>query len=93
MSISKCSKCGKSMFQIESLTPIGSKRDIITVICHACNTIVGTMEYSSHNEDEEDFKLQIQVLNNKLDTINNNLGQLLNGVRLLYNKIEDVKKS
>jgi Mg2+ and Co2+ transporter CorA len=89
MSISKCPKCGKSIFQIESITPIGSKRDVITVICHNCSSIAGTLDHEPSSKDQEEIKLQMQVINKKLDTINQNIGQLMNGMKLLYKRIDD----
>ncbi len=89
MSVSKCAKCGNGLFQVEAITPIGSNRDILTVICHACNTIAGTVDYHSTAEELNEANLQIQVLSKKLDTINQNVGQLMNGVKLLYSKIDN----
>ena len=88
MSTSKCPKCGKGVFQVESMTPIGAKRDILAVVCHTCSTIVGTVDYLSAADELNETNLQIKVLHNKLDTINQNLGQLINGMKLLYNKVE-----
>ena len=93
MNASKCSKCGNSVFQIESITPIGSKRDILCVVCHSCNSIAGTLDHLPTTDVQEDANLQIKVLNKKLDTINQNIGQIMNGVKLLYNKIDLAKKS
>jgi len=92
MSVSKCSKCGKGIFQIESIMPLGSDRDVLCVICHSCNSIVGTLDYLSATEVQKETNVQIQVLNKKLDTINQNIGQLMNGVKLLYNKIDVTQK-
>ncbi len=92
MSVSKCSKCGKGLFQMEAITPIGSDRDILTVICHSCSTIAGTVDYVSTAEELVETNLQIKLLNNKLDTINQNVGQLMNGVKLLYNQVKQVEK-
>lgn len=86
MSISKCQKCGKSIFQIESLTPIGTDRDILCVMCHNCNTVVGTLDHAAV-EHQNEIGLQIKVINSKLDTINHNIGQLMNGMKLVYTKL------
>ena len=93
MSVSKCSKCGKGIFQIESIMPIGSERDILCVICHHCNSIVGTLDHMSTDDAQKETNVQIQVLNKKLDTINQNIGQLMNGMKLLYNKFENAQKT
>jgi transcription initiation factor IIE alpha subunit len=91
MSTSKCPKCGKGVFQFESMTPIGANRDILTVVCHTCNSIVGTLDYLSSGEEINELKIQINILHKKLDTINQNLGQLMNGMKLLYNKVTNGK--
>jgi hypothetical protein len=92
VNVSKCSKCGKGLFQMEAITPIGSNRDILAVICHSCNSIAGTVDYASTADELAETNLQIQVLSNKLDTINQNVGQLMNGVKLLYNQVNQVEK-
>ena len=90
MSTSKCPKCGKGVFQVESMTPVGANRDILAVVCHTCSAIVGTVDYLSTTDELNETNLQIKVLHNKLDTINQNLGQLMNGMKLLYKKIENL---
>jgi hypothetical protein len=90
LNISKCPKCSKSIFQIESLTPNGSDKNIICVICHQCNSIVGTLDYFQIEEEFKETNMQIQIINKKLDTINQNIGQIINGIKLLANKM--VKK-
>ena len=92
MSISKCPKCDKGMFQIESIAPSGSDSNILCVVCHSCSSIVGTLD-ASNAEEQKETNLQIKVLNKKLDTINHNIGQMMNGVKLIYGKIEKSQKT
>lgn len=92
MGVSKCPKCGKGLFQVESIMPIGYDREIMCIICHACSTIVGTVDGYANNDEQNEINLQFQVLNKKLETVNNNIGQVMNGLKLLYNKFENLKK-
>lgn len=89
MSISRCGKCEKSIFQIESITPIGSERAILCVICHNCNSIAGVLDHAEDEAEGVNLKVQFQILNKKLDTINQNIGQLMNGMKLMYKKLEN----
>lgn len=92
MQSSKCPKCGKGVFQVESITPIGSNRDILCVICHSCSTTVGILDYLASGEEIKDANLQINVLNKKLEIVNQNISKLMNGMKLLYNKVDELKK-
>lgn len=92
MNVSKCPKCSKGVFQIESITPVGSNSDILCVICHNCNTIVGTIDHLYEDECQKETDLQLKVINKKLDTINHNIGQMMNGIKLIYGKIEKSQK-
>lgn len=92
MTVSKCPKCGKGVFQVESLMPYGSDRTILCVICHSCSSILGTLNDVDNQSEFKEMNLQFQVLNKKLETVNNNIGQLMNGLKLLYNKLDGVKK-
>lgn len=89
MNVSKCPNCARSIFQIESITPIGSSRDIICVICHNCNSVVGTLDYISVSDENAKLNNQLGVINKKLETVNNNIGQLMNGLKLVYSKLEN----
>ena len=93
MGVSKCPKCGKGIFQIESIMPIGYDREILSIICHTCNSIVGTVIDFVKSDEQTETNLQFQVLNKKLETVNNNIGQPMNGLKLLYNKLENLKKT
>ena len=77
MNTSKCPKCEKGVFQFESITPIGSKREILNVICHTCSTVVGSLDYCSNGEYQEKTDKQISEINHKLNVINQNLGKVL----------------
>lgn len=88
MNVSKCPKCATTIFQIESITPHGTDRNIICVICHNCNTVVGSLDYLSVSEEHKKTRLQLDAVNKKLDTINNNIGQLMNGLKLVYSKLD-----
>lgn len=92
MTISRCPKCGKGIFQVESMMPNGFNRSILCVICHSCSSILGTMVDSQNEPRNDEIELQFQVLNKKLETVNNNIGQLMNGLKLLYNKFDSIKK-
>lgn len=89
MSISKCSNCGNRMFQVEALTPFGSEKDILCVICNSCSNVVGTLNFDSDADQLKEFELKLSIMNKKLDTINNNIGQLINGLKLVYKKLEE----
>lgn len=93
MTVARCPKCGKGVFQVESIMPHGYDRTIICVICHSCNSLLGTMDDFVHESDDKEVDLQFQVLNKKLETVNNNIGQLMNGLKLLYNKLDGIKNS
>ena len=93
MGVSKCPKCGKGIFQVESMMPVGYDREILCIICHTCNSIVGTVENFENSNEQNETDLQYQVLNKKLETVNNNIGQLMNGLKLLYNKLDGIKKA
>ena len=93
MGVSKCPKCGNGIFQVESMTPIGDDREILCIICHTCNSVVGTADALANSNEKDETNLQFQILNKKLETVNNNIGQLMNGLKLLYNKLENVKKT
>lgn len=93
MTTSKCPKCGKGVFQVESIMPHGIDRTILCVICHSCNSILGAMDDFENKPDYKEIDLQFQVLNKKMETVNSNIGQLMNGLKLLYNKLDNLKKS
>ena len=93
MNISRCPKCGKGIFQVESTIPHGCDRAILFVMCHSCNSILGALEDFNDKPENKEFELQFQVLNKKLETVNNNIGQMMNGLKLLYNKLESTKKA
>jgi hypothetical protein len=93
MTISRCPKCGKGVFQVESIMPHGWDKSILCVICHTCNSILGAIDDAENKPDNKEIELQFQVLNKKLETVNNNIGQLMNGLKLLYNKLDGIKKS
>ena len=92
MTTSRCPKCGKGVFQVESIMPHGVDQSILCVVCHNCNSILGAMTDLDNKPDNKEIDLQFQVLNKKLETVNNNVGQLMNGLKLLYNKLDGLKK-
>ena len=71
------------------MTPVGTERNIVCVICHNCNTVVGTLDYISVTEEHDKLQNQLGIINKKLETVNNNIGQLMNGLKLVYGKIEN----
>jgi beta-N-acetylglucosaminidase len=73
--------------------PHGCDRTILFVICHSCSSIVGAIDDFKDQSENQEINLQFQVLNKKLETVNNNIGQLMNGLKLLYNKLDAIKKS
>ena len=73
MSISRCPKCGKGVFQVESIMPHGFDKAILCVICHSCNSILGAMDDVQNNSDKKEIDLQFSVVNKKLETVNNNI--------------------
>jgi len=89
MNFSQCPKCGQMVFQIESIAPVGSNTTIRSVICQACNSVVGTLDFNSSSDEQNDTKLQIQQLHKKLDTINQNMGKLMEGIKALYSKFNN----
>jgi len=84
------SKCGKGIFQIESLEPYGSDSSVISVICHNCYIVVGTIPNSEYYEKIQN---QIEIVENKLETINQNLEKIMNVIKVLYSKVDDISKS
>ena len=82
MNTSKCPKCEKGVFQLESLEPIGSNRNILNVICHTCSTVVGSLDYCSNGESQEKTEKQFSEINHKLNVINQNLGKVLQHLNL-----------
>ncbi len=68
-------------------------KQYLCVICHTCNSILGAIDDFENKPENKEIELQFQVLNKKLETVNNNIGQLMNGLKLLYNKLDGIKKS
>jgi hypothetical protein len=91
MSIAKCSKCGGSLFQTEVTMPVGSPREILSIVCNSCSTLLGITNYYSSEKDLLEIKDEFKTINKKMDVINANLGQLMNGIKMLYKKV-DIKE-
>ena len=49
---------------------------------------MGTVNSSENFTAQTDAELQINLINQKLETINSNLNKVMNGIKLLYSKIE-----
>ena len=88
MSISKCPKCSNTIFQIEYITPVGSRLDVLCVICHSCSTVVGTLNHLSILEKIDLLDKKITNHEENLKTINSNLGKVLNGMNIIASRIK-----
>ncbi|MCK4644521.1 hypothetical protein KAU32_12920 [bacterium] len=45
MAISKCAKCGSTLFEVKDAAPQGSRFKISFVQCTSCGTVIGVLEY------------------------------------------------
>jgi peptidoglycan hydrolase CwlO-like protein len=88
MSIAKCNKCGGTLFQTEVIMPVGSPREILSIICNSCSSLLAATEYFSAETGLEEIKSEFEKINKKLDVINSNIGQLMSGVQTLYKKVD-----
>lgn len=91
MSLAKCNKCGSTLFQSEVIMPVGSDREILSIICNSCNAMLGATEYYSTEKGLEILTEEFKQVNKKMDVMNANLGQLMNAIKLIYKKIEDTE--
>ena len=75
-----CPKCGGGSFQLEPITVMGGEDIILAVCCYTCHTTIGTLADPA-------------AIDKKLGIINQNLGQIINGMKQLSNQLIEVRKS
>lgn len=68
------------------MTPIGSDRDILCIICHSCSSVVGTLHHHDSGEELKVMNRQIEELNQSVGEIRANFKHLTNVLNKIYNQ-------